>query len=375
MPDTHPSYEDRAYGGAGRDVLIGNTGGDRLIDWVGEFNSYLVPFAPFGMATVSRTLQPQLAEFLYALSESDGVDLTRQPDTGNLPEYRNGEPDGELGVVRQQDFDWHDQTGGPTDPQAGNIPGGKRDVLRTANFNDGTLQGFAVDSGSLAGHRRARCRSAAASLGKDAAAVFNLPDYLPSYFEVQASISVIKPTAGWKANAYIIFDYESPTAFKFAGIDVSTNKLVMGHRDATGWARRRPDAVPEQGRTRSTTCCCRSTGLTATLVVDNQTSFTYTFPPRVIDGYAYGLNYGFVGFGSDNSRGSFDNIAVQVLPPQVTHDSTEAFDDGRRRASPRRPAPGRSRAGATPARRRPARPRVATLDLGLGHGLRHELYV
>ena len=31
-PDTDPSYEDIAYGGAGRDVLIGNTGGDRLID-------------------------------------------------------------------------------------------------------------------------------------------------------------------------------------------------------------------------------------------------------------------------------------------------------------------------------------------------------
>ena len=148
QPDTHPSYEDRAYGGAGRDVLIGNTGGDRLIDWVGEFNSYLVPFAPFGMATVSRTLQPQLAEFLYALSESDGVDMTRQPDTGNLPAFRNGEPDGELGVVRQQDFDWHDQTGGPADPQAGNLPGGKRDVLRTASFDDGTLQGFAVDTGA-----------------------------------------------------------------------------------------------------------------------------------------------------------------------------------------------------------------------------------
>ena len=48
--DTNPSYEDIAFGGAGRDVLIANTGGDRLIDWIGEFNSYLVPFAPFGMA-------------------------------------------------------------------------------------------------------------------------------------------------------------------------------------------------------------------------------------------------------------------------------------------------------------------------------------
>ena len=45
ITDTHPIYEDRVYGGAGIDVLIANTGGDRLIDWVGEYNSYLVPFA------------------------------------------------------------------------------------------------------------------------------------------------------------------------------------------------------------------------------------------------------------------------------------------------------------------------------------------
>src|SRR5205085_5328335 len=83
--DTAASYEDRAYGGAGKDVLIANTGGDRLIDWVGEFNSYLVPFAPFGMATVSRTLQPQLAEFLYVLSASDGADPTRFTDTNGDP--------------------------------------------------------------------------------------------------------------------------------------------------------------------------------------------------------------------------------------------------------------------------------------------------
>ena len=36
-------------------MLIGNTGGDRLIDWVGEFNSYIVPFSPFGAFTISRS--------------------------------------------------------------------------------------------------------------------------------------------------------------------------------------------------------------------------------------------------------------------------------------------------------------------------------
>ena len=46
---------------------------------------------------------------------------------------------------------------------------------------------------------------------------------------------VEKAVGGWKANAYIIFDYFSPTDFKFAGIDNSTNKFVIGHRTASGW--------------------------------------------------------------------------------------------------------------------------------------------
>ena len=33
----------------------------------------------------------------------------------------------------------------------------------------------------------------------------------------------------------MIFDYWSPTDFKYAGIDVSTNKLLVGHRTASGW--------------------------------------------------------------------------------------------------------------------------------------------
>jgi len=135
-PDTQPYFEDRAYGGAGRDVLIGNTGGDRLIDWVGEFNTFLVPFATFGTASVSRTLQPQLSEFLYALSRSDGADPTRQADEGSTDPARNAEPYGEMGLLRQQDQFFHDQTGAPADPQAGNIPGGKRDVLRSATFDN-----------------------------------------------------------------------------------------------------------------------------------------------------------------------------------------------------------------------------------------------
>ena len=130
--DTNPSYEDMAYGGAGRDVLLANTGGDRLIDWSGEFDSYLTePRSVRRMAMESRTVQPQLPEYLDALSASDGADPYLAAKWGSDP-TRNGEPYGELGIVLQQDAAWGDQKGKPRDPQAGNTPGVKRDVLRTS---------------------------------------------------------------------------------------------------------------------------------------------------------------------------------------------------------------------------------------------------
>ena len=258
VPDTHPSYEDRAYGGAGRDVLIANTGGDRLIDWVGEFNSYLVPFAPFGMATVSRTLQPQLAEFLYALSRVDGVDMTRQPDTGNLPLFRNGEPDGELGVVRQQDFDWHDQTGGPSDPQAGNIPGGQRDVLRSASFNDATLSGFAVDSGTLAGQRRrAAGRRRVARQGRGRGLQHpRLPAVVLRGAGVDQRHQADRRLEGELVHHLRLRGPDGVQVRRDRHLD---QQARHGSPRRDRLARRRADARSRRSPTRTTTCCSRST--------------------------------------------------------------------------------------------------------------------
>ena len=45
-PETDERFNDGdfAFGGAGRDVLIANTGNDRMFDWTGEFNSFYAPF-------------------------------------------------------------------------------------------------------------------------------------------------------------------------------------------------------------------------------------------------------------------------------------------------------------------------------------------
>jgi hypothetical protein len=328
-PDTHPEFEDRVYGGAGLDILIGNTGGDRLIDWAGEFNSYLVPFSPFGIATVSRQRPPQLDLFLYTLSKSQGADPTRAADVDIFSETRaarNGEPDGEIGLVMQKDHGlWQDQTGGPSDPQPGNIPGGGRDVKRTADFNGGPDGAFHSDSG-VWNVNGGRLEVAPEALGGDAVSVFYIDDYLPQYFEIKATINGGKPIQGFKSNAFIIFDYYGPTDFKYAGINISNDKLEMGYRDETGWheleqtpSRLKPDRDYE--------VLLALNGTVATLVVNGKDVFTHVYAPRIIDGYQYNLNAGLVGIGANNSKARIDNVAVQVLPPEWTYEDTEDFSD------------------------------------------------
>ena len=324
--DTHASYEDRAYGGAGRDVLIANTGGDRLIDWAGEFNSYLVPFAAFGAATVSRAVQPGIAAFLYALSASVGADLIGPAAVSGGPDARNNEPYGELGLVLQQDPYWHGQTGAPDDPQPGNIPGGARDVLRSATFNNGTADGFAADSGAWT-VQNGRLEVAPTTLGGDAVSVFYVDAQRPLYFEVKATINAAKPTAGYKSNSYIIFDYQSPTDFKFSGVDISINKMVMGHRDATGWhidvqvpAKLKPD--------QDYNVLLAVNGTIATVVINNSVNMSYAYQPRVVDGYSFGLNTGMIGIGADNAMARIDNVTAQVLPPKITLDHENDFSAG-----------------------------------------------
>ena len=121
---------DFAFGGAGRDVLIANTAQDRMFDWGGEFNSYLVPFSPFGIPTVNRVFSPHARDFIRALSVAGGSD---EGGVGMIP---SGEPFDEEALVEPSDGQlWQDQHGGPRDPQPGNLPGGGRDDVGEPNLH------------------------------------------------------------------------------------------------------------------------------------------------------------------------------------------------------------------------------------------------
>ncbi|MBD2449019.1 DUF4347 domain-containing protein [Nostoc sp. FACHB-152] len=105
QPDA-PAYADPdfVYGGGGLDVMIANTGGDRLIDWNGEFNSYFVPFSQFGAPTVIRIPNNNWKTFVTNLGRTSGADQSLT------------EPNGEVGLVNSD-------TGAPRDPQPGTQPG------------------------------------------------------------------------------------------------------------------------------------------------------------------------------------------------------------------------------------------------------------
>src|SRR5262249_35208537 len=305
-------------------------------------NAYRVRFARFGEATVSRTVQPQMYQYLYDLSASDGADNTWS-DTHSGDQVRNGEPLGELGLITHVDnyptANWHDQTGAPNQPQAGNLPGGKRDVLRSASYGPGDKLGALVPvNGNFVVAKTGGVQASPTAAGQSSFAIFNDNAYLPNYFEITAQASVGKPTGGSQSNAFIIFDYVSATNFKFAGIDGFTNKIEIGHYDAgsnggvgngnNGWVV--DTQTPFQIQNNQTYGLFLAlNGNIATLIVNNSTTITFTFPWHVVDGVNFGLNYGgIVGIGSNNATSTFNNIVVQVPSPQTTFTYTETFTGG-----------------------------------------------
>ncbi len=109
-------------------------------------------------------------------------------------------------------------------------------------------------------------------------------------------------------------------------MDQSTNKMVIGYRDASGWHTVAQGVVPgsvSAGKWYNLNVVVN--GLVVTVTIDGKNAFSYTFAPRIIGGDQVALNRGLVGFGSDGARGWFDNIALTVISPEITYDGQDYF--------------------------------------------------
>ena len=114
---------DFAFGGTDRDIFIGNSGQDRMIDWQGDFNAFYVPFEEFGPPTIYRFYSPLFPPFIRALAFAAGTDSSLTPF----------EPYDEPAITEPGDPEFPDQFGPPIFPQPGNIPGVPRDDVRGTN--------------------------------------------------------------------------------------------------------------------------------------------------------------------------------------------------------------------------------------------------
>ncbi len=124
------AHPDFVYGGGGLDVLIANTGADRLMDWRGDFNVYVTPFSRTG-PTIMDWPSEELVQFVKDLGRSSGADQSL------------AEPDGELGLFTQTDDPWSDN--GTYTPQpilpgvsADTLGGGEDDRSLTPTFDGST---------------------------------------------------------------------------------------------------------------------------------------------------------------------------------------------------------------------------------------------
>ena len=313
QPNATPSYEDLAYGGAGRDVLIANTAGDRLIDWAGEFNSYLVPFAPFGAPTITRTSNPAIDSFLYSAVEV----RRRRLDARRGDASRNGEPNGELGLVTQQDPAWGDQTGAPRDPQPGNTSGVARDVMAHQTFTT-----TATNFSSTAGGWSVNTGAGQDTSNGQAVSLYSPDVTQPDYVEIASTVNVPKSSGGTTSGSgFLVFDYQSNSNFKFAGIDVSQSVLQIGHATANGWV---IDAQLSLGGSAKLSAgndyqvLAALNGTTATVTVNGK-SLAYKFGDS--------LNDGALGLAAGNSNATFSSFQVQAPPPVTTFTDTVQYNN------------------------------------------------
>ncbi len=178
-------------------------------------------------------------------------------------------------------------------------------VLIDENFNDGVADGFTVIRGTgLVSNGRFEVTPAAG--GGDGISL--LPSSgLPSALDFTVTFNADPASGGRLANAFIIFDYQSPTDFKFAGAYVGSGQWIIGRRTATGWF---TDAVFNSSISTQTDYTIKlelEAGGMARLFVSGVSRVNFNYQSSLTDGS--------LGVGTRNAIARFDDIVVRDLSP------------------------------------------------------------
>ncbi len=183
------------------------------------------------------------------------------------------------------------------------------------NFSDGQAHYFVSQEGnwSVANNRYI----SAPVNGGDTVSALLVNGALPYSLEFDIAMSANAATGGLYSNGFVIFDYQSPTNFKFAGAFVGNQQWVIGHRDSAGW--HTDSATSDAGIAGNTSFNLQLflQGGGASLVVNGVSKV----------GYGYGAAFtGSLGLGTENSISQFTNLSVQAAGATLPY--AENFSDG-----------------------------------------------
>ena len=167
---------------------------------------------------------------------------------------------------------------------------------------------------------------------------FNLSHTLPDNFEVETTIRADEGQLaffGWVlknhlTNGFVIFDYDSPEDFKFAGPNMAEERWVIGHRDANGWS---VDAWIGETLDAATNYPIRVTvqnGTDVQLEAGGIYKIRHNYSETVVDGA--------LGLGSRDSSTDFDNLRVGAIAPDTVGPQLLDNDHSRGIFTPFKPA-------------------------------------
>jgi hypothetical protein len=181
----------------------------------------------------------------------------------------------------------------PPPPPSGTLP-------IQDDFEDGQADFFQVRAGTW--DTSTGEYSVLPTVGQDAISTLLIDDPLPTELELQTTINADPGTSNFLSNAFVIFDYQGPTDFKFAGSYVGANKWLIGHRTASDWVLKNSALATVNTLTDYDLRVVIENDSYVTLYANGVQQVTHSFSGSLTDGE--------VGLGTRNAISRFDDLLV-----------------------------------------------------------------
>ncbi|QDU78949.1 hypothetical protein Pla110_06530 [Polystyrenella longa] len=172
------------------------------------------------------------------------------------------------------------------------------------NFNTNSADDFIPVTGNwTASNQKLTVSSQASSWYKTGISLLDTNGPLPNDFVLKTQFE-IQPQAGQASNSFVIFDYESPTKYKFAGTWAGQNRLVVGQYENNQF-RVFGEASENINNNTAYDMELWFEGSKLTMSVDGLTKITHDFGGPINDNP--------LGLGAFNSTVHFDNFALTTI--------------------------------------------------------------